>query len=306
MNDLWRMHTDQGVFVLKALGQPATAAWLDFQVAAGELAAGAGLPVPLPVPTHDGARMMHRHGRQWQLRPYLEGRPFAADLPGHMEQTTRALGTLHRLPVTAFEDAPTCPGDETTFWLTAEEKHWDDLDRVLADVLTSPERADALSTWRAVHRRALAELDGAGYDTLPTVLTHGEIAGSNLLFDEAGALCALLDWDGVQLRPRAYDLAKAALFLGRVTRGSLDIDADRAATVVADIVGGQPLEDREAAVLTPLLELYFVPTPERLRRMAHTAPQHLDWYVHWTVGGARRARRLLAPVVPRLARASGP
>ncbi|GGM88830.1 phosphotransferase [Streptomyces fuscichromogenes] len=306
LNDLWRLHTDQGVFILKALGQPATTAWLDFQTAAGELAAGAGLPVPLPVPTPDGAPTVHRHGRQWQLRPYQQGRPFAPDSPGHLAQTAQALNTLHRLPVTAFGHAPTCPGDETAFWRAAGEEPWNHLDRALAHVLTAPERANALSTWRTVHQRALAELDGAGYDTLPAVLTHGEIAGSNLVFDQEGTLRALLDWDAVQLRPRAYDLAKAALFLGRVARGSLDIDPDRAATVVADIAGGQPLEDREAAVLTPLLELYFVPTPERLHRMAYTAPQHLDWYVHWTLDGAHRARRLLAPVIRRLVGASTP
>ncbi|MET9498296.1 phosphotransferase [Streptomyces sp. NPDC006552] len=300
VNDLWRFRTDRGEVILKALGQPTTAAWLDFQRAAGELAAEAGLPVPLSVPTPDGAPVAHHHGRQWQLRPYRPGQPFAPDSPAHLTQTARALNTLHRLPVTAFGHAPASPGDETAFWRAAGEESWNQLDRALAPVLTAPRRTNAVAAWRAVHQRAVAELDGAGYDTLPAVLTHGEVAGSNLVFDREGTLRALLDWDAVQLRPRAYDLAKAALFLGRIARGSLDIDPDRAATVVAGITGGQPLADREAAVLTPLLELYFVPTPDRLRRMAHTVPRHLDWYVHWTLDGARRARSLLDPVIRRL------
>ncbi|MFD4544512.1 phosphotransferase [Streptomyces bauhiniae] len=300
INDLWRFRTHRGEVVLKALGQPATTAWLDFQRAAGELAAEAGLPVPLSVPTPDGGPVAHHHGRQWQLRPYRQGQLFTPDAPGHLTQIARALNTLHRLPVTAFGHAPASPGDEIAFWRAAGEEGWNQLDNALAPVLTAPRRANAVAAWRAVRQRAVAELDDAGYDTLPAVLTHGEVAGSNLVFDREGTLRALLDWDAVQLRPRAYDLAKAALFLGRIARGSLDIDPERAATVVTGIAGEQPLTDREAAVLVPLLELYFVPTPDRLRRMAHTAPQHLDWYVHWTLEGARSVRRLLDPVIRRL------
>lgn len=306
VNDVWRMHTDRGVFVLKALGQHGTDAWLAFQLAAGELAADAGIPVPQPVAATDGARTVQTLDLQWQLRPYQEGRPFAADSSRHLAQAAWSLRTLHRLPVAELPGTPPSPSDETSFWRGAGEEQWAELDRLLARVLTQQSRATVLAAYRAVHLRALAQLDGLGYDTLPTVLTHGEMAGSNLVFDEDGGLRAVLDWDAVQLRPRAYDLTKAALFLARIARGSLDLDPDRAAAVVLDSVRGQPLEAPETEALTPLMELYFVPTPERLRRMLHTSRQHVEWYVHWTTDGARRTRELLAPVVARLTGASRP
>jgi Ser/Thr protein kinase RdoA (MazF antagonist) len=305
-NTLWRVHSDRGAFVLKALGQPGTEAWLAFQLAAGELAADAGIPLTQPVKTASGSTTVHTFGQQWQLRPYQEGQAFAAEVRGHLEQAAGALRTLHRLPTAALPGAPPSPSDETSFWLGAGEEEWAELDRQLARVLTPPERTATLSVYRDVHSRALAELDGCGYDTLPAVLTHGEVAGSNLVFDEAGRLCAVLDWDAVQLRPRVYDLGKAALFLGRLARGSLDLAPGRATAVVLDSVLGQPLEACEIEALTPLMELYFVPTPERLRQMLRTSSQHVEWYVGWTADGARRTRGLLAPVLARLTETSRP
>ena len=47
----------------------------------------------------------------------------------------------------------------------------------------------------------------------PAGWTHGDFHDLNLLFDEAGAVCGVLDWDRVGLRPWAAEVVRAGTLM---------------------------------------------------------------------------------------------
>ncbi|MER5431768.1 phosphotransferase [Streptomyces sp. NPDC002588] len=300
VNVVRRLTTDQGVYTLKQLGRTAGRPWLGFQAAAVRLAADAGIPVQEPVAAADGSTTLFEDGRQWQLRPYVQGRAFAAGADADLDRVGDCLASLHALSTDGLSPVLS-PAPDLEVWLSAEddsEEKLERLHRLLTGVVPAAERDLALSAYRGACHRARAELMALGYPGWEPVLTHGEIAGSNLLFDPVdGTLSCVLDWDAVQLRPRAYDLARACLFLGRKARGSFDLDAGRAARVLRRATTARRLLPSETAALAPILELYFVPTPLYLSQLAEHGPEHLEWYVGWTVRGASRVRATLAPVL---------
>ncbi|MGW7168820.1 phosphotransferase enzyme family protein [Streptomyces sp. NPDC054884] len=297
VNAVWRLHTSEGVFALKRFGRHAVPDWLEFQQAATARAAARGVPVQPLVAAVDHATTVEYQGSQWQLRPYVAGRGY---IDGYAEDLARAADCAALLHTTRCEGLPAGghnPTQDMEYWLTADETGMEELaDAVLA---SSPGEL-----WEAVRpayldafRRARAELDDPLYRSLPQTLTHGEIAGSNLVFDEAGHISAVLDWDAVDIRPRVYDLARAALFLARKGRGSFMVHPELAAELLVRGTSPRPAEPRELAAVVPILELYCVPTPQYVAQLGCHSPDTLQWYLGWAAEGASMVRTTLAPAV---------
>ncbi|MFI6776091.1 phosphotransferase enzyme family protein [Nocardia sp. NPDC050412] len=295
-NALWRLRTGDGVYVLKRLGQPASLQWLDFQSTATRAADRAGIPVMQTIPSVSGAHTVSTTIGQCQLRRYVEGRSFQSSSSSDVAKATEMLRALHRVPVAGLTLVP-CPSANLESWLAADETALPELEKVLTQVVPAGLAGRAVLDYGAALDRAQNQLGAADYRSWPVALTHGEITGSNLVLDADGGLGTVLDWDAVQLRPRVHDLAMAALFLGRKKRGSLNIDPNIARAVLEQATAGNPLTVAETDVLPAVLELYFVPTADRLARYAKTSPQDVKWYVGWSAEGARRSRELLAPIL---------
>ncbi|MFI9504911.1 aminoglycoside phosphotransferase family protein [Nocardia sp. NPDC052566] len=296
MNGVWRFRTDDGRFVLKRLGLPASARWLDFQLAATEAAARAEIPAARTIPSIRGIHTESTTIGQCQLRRYRDGRSFTAGSTADITQAAQMLRSLHRVPVAGLAQVP-CPSANLESWLAPAENALQDLEKVLAEVVPADLADRALHDYGSALDRATHRLGAVGYATWPVVLTHGEISGSNLVFDAEGMLAAVLDWDAIQLRPRVYDLALAALFLGRTKRGSLNNDPAVARFFLDQATIGNPLSGKEIDALSAVLELYFVPTADRLARYAHGASKDVERYVGWSAEGARRSRELLAAII---------
>ncbi|MDJ1130763.1 phosphotransferase enzyme family protein [Streptomyces iconiensis] len=298
VNQVWYVETPGGPGALKRLGRDVTPEWLAFERAALPRLTAAGIPVAAPLLTVEGATSARTGGSVWQLRPWREGRPFDSARPQDLERAGAFLSALHRIPVDGLPAGGHSATQNLEFWLTTErplQAALDEVDEIAAPHVTPAVRKHAQRAYSAVLHRARAELDG--YQDLPAVLTHGEVAGSNLLYSASGALTCVLDWDALQLRSRVYDVARAVLFLPRRARGSFQVLPERARAVLTASTAHEPLGPGELRALLPVLELNFVPSPGYLRQVARHAPGILDWYLGWRAEGATTVRGVLSEVV---------
>ncbi|MFF3956659.1 phosphotransferase enzyme family protein [Streptomyces sp. NPDC001890] len=297
VNTVWRLRSPDGDFVLKRLGRRASAGWLEFQGTATARAHDQGVPVQPLVIAVDGRTTVDHNGTQWQLRPYVEGRPCTDGDASDLGKAARCLATVHSVPLDGLSPAAENPVQDLEHWLTTDESGLEEVGRVASAAVPR-------ALWEAVrpaladaYRRARAELDWPLYQALPKTLTHGEFAGSNLVFDDRGDISCVLDWDAVDIRPRAYDLARAALFLGRKRRGGFTVHPNLAAGLLVEATRGRPAEPRELAAIIPILELYCVPTVRYVEQLAEHSPDTLQWYLGWTAEGASMVRATLAAAV---------
>ncbi|WP_327341287.1 aminoglycoside phosphotransferase family protein [Streptomyces europaeiscabiei] len=300
-NQIWRCSTADGTYTLKRLGRPGQDRWLAFQDAAIVRAAQHGVPAESLVRAVGGSSTAAADGALWQVRRYVPGRHFRDGDPADLRAAAETVAAVHAVPVAGLPRAGANPIQDMEFWLGADEPAVDELGELVSSV-ASPEMWDEVhGAYRTAYRRARADLDLPAYQSLPVALTHGEIAGSNLVFDDEDRLVSLLDWDGVDIRPRVYDLARAVLFLARTGRGSFRVHRDLAVDLVLRATAANPPSPEELRAIVPVLELYCVPTLPYVRQMAKTGPATLTWYLRWTAEGARTVRDNVLPVVTRLA-----
>ncbi|MET9550648.1 aminoglycoside phosphotransferase family protein [Streptomyces sp. NPDC006627] len=300
-NQIWRCATADGTYTLKRLGRPGQDRWLAFQDAAIARAARYGVPAEPLIRAADGSPTAAADGALWQLRRYVPGRHFRDGDPADLRAAAETVAAVHAVPVDGLPEAGANPIQDMEFWLAADESAVDELGELVSAVASPALWDEVNDAWRAAYRRARATLDLPAYQSLPVTLTHGEIAGSNLVFDDEDRLISLLDWDGVDVRPRVYDLARAVLFLARTGRGSFRVHRDLAVDLVLHATAANPPGPDELRAIVPVLELYCVPTARYVRQMAKTGPATLTWYLRWTAEGARTVRDNVLPAVTRLA-----
>ena len=164
------------------------------------------LPYPIPVPIAAGAPSV-RFPWPWSIRRWIEGRPAAtapvADPVAFAEQLAGFLVALRGVdPV----GAP--PLGEENFNRGGDLAAYDDETRHAATFLAGVVDSGAvIAMWEAA-------LDARWNG--PPVWFHGDVAPANLLLDESGRLCAVLDFGQCGVGDPACDLAIAwTLLRGR-------------------------------------------------------------------------------------------
>ncbi|MGW7466959.1 aminoglycoside phosphotransferase family protein [Streptomyces xantholiticus] len=301
-NRVWRFTgANDDWYTLKRLGRPGEVRWLAFQDAAIARAAECGVPTEPLIRTVERAPTAAVNGALWQLRPFVRGRHCVDGDPGDLRAAADVIAAVHAVPVDGLPEPGSNPIQDMEFWLSADESAIDELGDLVSVSASPSVWGEVRDAYRDAYRRARAELDLRTYQSLPTTLTHGEIAGSNLVFDDSGKLISLLDWDGVDIRPRVYDLARALLFLSRTGRGSFRIHHNLGVDLMLRATAASPPQLDELRAIAPILELYCVPTIRYVRQMAQSSPSTLEWYLGWAAEGARTVRRNVLPAVTELA-----
>ncbi|MEV6044015.1 MULTISPECIES: phosphotransferase enzyme family protein [Streptomyces] len=304
-NVVWRFTAADGHYTLKRLGRPCEEPWLAFQDAAVTRAAAHGVPAEPLLHTLDGLPNASAGGALWQVRRYVDGRHCTDGSAADLRAAAETIAAVHAVPVDGLPEPGANPIQDMEFWLGADAGALDALGALVSETAGPSVWDEVAGAYRDAYHRARAELDLAAYQLLPATLTHGELAGSNLVFDDNGALISLLDWDGVDIRPRVYDLARALLFLARTGRGSFRVHHGLGVDLLLRAAGGHPLVHAELRAVSPILELYFVPTPRYIRQLAASSPATLLWYLGWAADGARTVRANVRGVVAALATHTG-
>ncbi len=198
-----------------------------------------GFPVATPVPlatAHAGEP--EALGRCYVALSRLRGHPLRGPLDPPSESAM--LGELGRLMGALSElgadpaVAKAVPGADPDRWI----RFADDVARVLFPLMSGQGR-----------RRAEAELARAtAVDPAGTALVHGDLGGTNLLWEAAPPgprLAGILDWDEAHLGSQAEDLASLAVTFGWPQAERLD---------AARPAGGGLLDDARAIAATFALQ----------------------------------------------------
>ncbi|WP_054571271.1 phosphotransferase enzyme family protein [Frankia sp. R43] len=252
MNRNWQVTMSAGVFFVKQF-LDIDQEQIGFQQEVTSQLAASGLPVPAAMPTVDGARLVCAAEGRFAVYPWIAGRHRrgleltagqCGELGGLLGGVHRALGDL--LP----------PVPEAAWKPAADPASTGELIETLVGRLPPPRSRDAFDERAArvlVERRTmLAELadrrppDGrarAGGHV------HGDFHALNLLYDDAGTVAAVLDWDRLTAGPLAAEVVRAAtLLFGFGDERGLDLE--RAGRFVAGYQRASPLpvEDLAGAV----------------------------------------------------------
>lgn len=183
VNELWRVDTDAGRFVLRQDGP----AWRrpgvdrDREGVAHALAAAAGLAPRIVARTAGGDVLVTEfiEGRVWSAADY--------DQPAQRARLGALLGRVHRLVLPVTERWP-----------------FDPL-RLAADYVQRAGGGARAAALLADARRAATDLAAGG---AARVLTHGDALAGNVI--EGGGRLWLIDWEFAQCADPAWDLAAFA------------------------------------------------------------------------------------------------
>ena len=197
------------------------------------------------------------------LFPWVEGRTLERGevQPSHAAQVGAALAGLH-LAMDGF-GGDRSPGRYEPGEIDAR------LTRVAA--LARPELAEAV----AVLKPELAGLRAERAAALPMGIIHGDLFIDNVMFDAAGALAALIDFEQASWGRLAYDLAVTTLAFGF---GRDDFRPEIVRALIDAYLAARPVDDAERAAFGA--ELRFVAcrfavtriTDVHLKREAGGAP----------------------------------
>jgi aminoglycoside phosphotransferase (APT) family kinase protein len=164
-------------------------------------------PVPVPEPLTAAHAGDQEPGRCYVALRRLSGQPLPTPLDpraepavlGELSRVLAALGALGADPAVAT----VVPGADPDQW----ERFGRDVRRVLFGLMSGPGR-----------QRAEAELARvAAVNPAGTALVHGDLGGTNLLWDAAPSgprLTGILDWDEAHLGSPAEDVASLAATFG--------------------------------------------------------------------------------------------
>jgi homoserine kinase type II len=159
------------------------------------------VPTPVPQAVPGGEPFVRWQGEFVSLFPWVAGRTLArAELtPGHAAAVGSALARLH-LASEGFSDHR--PGRYEPFEIGSR----------LAKIIlrNRPELASAV----AVLGPEMTQLGPERAGELPMGVIHGDLFVDNVLYDEAGTLTALIDFEQASWGRLAYDLAVTTLAFG--------------------------------------------------------------------------------------------
>jgi len=256
-----RVETDAALFFLRINeGKAEDDVWREAAIVAH--AAAQGVPTPVPRATTDGLAFARWRGEFVSLFPWVVGRTLAsAELtPAHAAAVGGALAKLHHASA-GFPDHT--PGRYEPSEIAAR------LARVAA--LDRPELAQAV----AALTPEMAQLGIERTADLPEGIIHGDLFVDNVMFDDAGALTALIDFEQASWGHVAYDLAVTTLAFGY---GRDDFRPEIVRALIDAYAAARPVTDAERAAFGA--ELRFVAcrfaitriTDVHLKRDAGAAP----------------------------------
>jgi Ser/Thr protein kinase RdoA (MazF antagonist) len=276
MGEIWRLETSTGKWAIKALFPWADRAPIPFDVQVQQAARDAGIPLPLPIVTADGA-VLELGGRAFRAYEWVE---LAPTVEPPIAQTTaheagRLLGQIHTLGWPLADSAI-----DDWYVTTRDEDEWQGL---------AARASRAGAHWAAAltaHLAAIRSLRATTTrDHAEPILCHRDFNRDNVLPEARGQRLYVLDWENVGPLAADQELA-TALHDWTCHRGALDRAAAHAFLAGYRDAGARARLDPEisfSTLVTINLNFLWVMAEQSL-----DAPEHrefADLQVHALLDG---------------------
>lgn len=222
----------------------------------------------------------YQNGYQYSVMEFYKGTNYSFDNISHLFLIKDFLKRLHNLKLSSDlviddEILITMPKQEINKWYINREefdKNYTKKIRMLASELD----VEFDSIMYAIER-----IDRSGlrydYEYLKRALSHGEIQGQNLMFDDIGK-CTVLDWDSISIRPAIYDIAMSACFLCRSGRGRFLLNLN----YFESYIDSFQLEKVDRHYILIFMIVAFLPDINLLYEYYSFNPLKSKWYIDWS------------------------
>lgn len=240
-NESFFLATDRGEFVLRRARASKTLEAIGFEYALIRFLTEHGIPVPEPVPGHDGSHWLMAADRLWTVASFIP-----SDKLKLTEEITRQVGEiLARFHMAARSFQPPGPipraGSKAQAALKALE--------FVVPLLSDPEAMLlARRVGSAVPRAIAAETEATA--TLAQETIHGACRKSSVLFRE-GRLVGLLDLDSAREGTRALDIAIALASFARPRGGGDSLNQALARALRSGYTAVSTLAAGESRAIAP-------------------------------------------------------
>ncbi len=254
----------------------------------------AGLPVPQPIPSRQGAATVATDEGVYSLSEFIDGRTCRyRDAP-----ELCAAGALLAAWHCALDNVRPLPVPGPTGSLRESGRLADRFERAVAIAPGTP-RGEAVLHWA---RRWLSDADVAGFLGGDNVLAHGDFHAGNLLYRPNGRTY-VVDFDNADRLPSEFDLGYAVLMMCRRRRGDFELRYDEIALFVGSYLGqgtARALLDPHRVLIGMVLSQ--VPEPDLILRLPPGDPRRVSVLAS-QVRALSRIREMEADIAAWLSRA---
>ena len=218
----WKVDTSTGTYFLRLRGVRTSGdTRLRFDHGLRRHLVTRGVPTASAVPTRARDLWVRRHGRVYELYPFVLGRTFCPISKKEIASAARALAAYH---CTAAEFVPPSPSKEviaqyTTLGFSNEVSDRMDDPRLLALNMRGVRDLAETDRQRELVDRCLIRVEsmaqsyaGSAYEKLTGWIIHGDYTPANLLFSEDGEVAGIFDLDWAVPGPRCRDVADGLYF----------------------------------------------------------------------------------------------
>jgi len=287
-NEIWKLDSEDSSYVLKLSRLKVDLDWFKFQRRILDMWKAAGIPVSAPIKTESNSCFTLYDDCVFQLLEFAEGDRYELNNLEMLKQVAELVAKLHgaidinQLPI---EDRSRKSSfNDLEKWLYDPISNFIDLKKYLGDY--SQRTNYDVNSYINKIEESIEFLEKnfsyKQYIELPSVLTHGELHHTNILFNDS-RISRLIDYDSIQFRPRIYDIARSSLFLSRKKRGDFFVNENYLSKFLEIYTQDNKLLNEEFEAISKILLYYFIPTAEYLKNMEES--DQLDWYIPWTQKG---------------------
>jgi Ser/Thr protein kinase RdoA (MazF antagonist) len=212
LNDNFRVETESGAVFLRAHRASRPRERIERMHLGAAWAMARGLPTPVPRAAPSGAEIVESGGRLWSAYEWIDGETFQR---GAITSAQAALlGSAHGRCLSVLQQCPstglppnselTWSTDQTRAALTALEQH-------VAERGTAQEQR-WFATQRSIMESAAARPSTA-FPPIQVQASHGDFHERNVMFDGAGSLAGVVDWERFCVQHPVFEVLLAVSFM---------------------------------------------------------------------------------------------
>jgi Ser/Thr protein kinase RdoA (MazF antagonist) len=268
----WKVAAAGGEYLLRLRGvRTSSEERLKFDHGLREHLVARGVPTASAVRTKDGKRWVRRHGRIYELYPFITGRQFRMGNETEIANAARALAAFHR---EAADYRPPLQRKEAvaqyiTLGFSGEasdridDPHLQKMNMLYVRKLASTANGRKKVDWCiAKVEQSMRIYAGASYKSLTGWTIHGDYTPANLLFSEEGEVIGIFDLDWALPGSRCRDVADGLYFFASMPRRvdssdiwslteAVDFDFGRCTIFLKAYQSVSPLSQREIESVPP-------------------------------------------------------
>ncbi len=234
-----------------------------------------GIPIPKNI-EKDGKKAFYLNGYWWQLMEFVKGRQFKTGSLKDVINAATLLKKIHNIPFDGDMTIKTL--HDPISWLDNPDIELDMLKKVMLKY--NKFDSSLFNEIKMIVKEIILKCSLSTYFDLPYAIVHGDYHGNNLLFDEDGNICCLLDLESVNYSTRVTDVAQGAFLMARVNKKTNLINKELA-RLFLDFYGD--LTKLELQMLVPILQLRFLPRAQYIEELGKSDIKKIDNEIAWSI-----------------------